>query len=175
MNLTNVIITLNLILYILQINFDRADLIFALNRYFYEAKLFWQPLTSMFMHGGLTHLAMNMVVLFQVGVMIERIKGAKYLFLLYIFGGILTSLGSFLFMYLLDLNHVLVGASGAISVLFGWLAYVDSYNRKGLIVAILLISFGPLFLGVNIAWYAHLIGFCLGFCIPKLEELFKNN
>jgi len=64
----------------------------------------------------------------------------------------------------------LVGASGAISVLFGWIAYVDRFNRKGIFVAILLISFAPLLLGINIAWYAHLIGFGVGFCIAFFDK-----
>lgn len=162
MNLTLIIIFVNVIAYFFQINFERADLFFALNRYFYEAGLFWQPLSSMFMHGSLTHLGMNMVVLYQFGTLLERIKGKKYLFFIYFAGGVLTSLLSFIFMYYLNLNHVLVGASGAICVLIGWLAYVDSYNRKGLVVAILVISFAPLLLGVNIAWYAHIFGFLIG-------------
>jgi membrane associated rhomboid family serine protease len=170
MTLTNIIIILNIIGYILQNSFERADLIFGLNRYFYEAGLIWQPFTSMFMHGGLTHLAMNMVVLYQFGTLLENTKGSRYLFILYFLGGLLTSIGSFAFMYLLGFNHVLVGASGAISVLFGWIAYVDSFNRKGIIVAILLISFVPLLAGINIAWYAHIIGFIIGWIIAKITK-----
>lgn len=165
MNFTLLIIILNIIGYILQINFDRAELIFALNRYFWEAQLFWQPLTSMFMHGSLTHLAMNMVVLYQFGSIIESSFGKKQLFFLFIVGGIVTSIGSFLFMYPLGFNHVLVGASGALSVLVGYIAHRDTFNRKGLIVAILLISFLPLLMGINIAWYAHIIGFIIGWFI----------
>ena len=56
----------------------------------------------------------------------------------------------------------LVGASGAISVLLGWFALKDTYQRKGIIVWVLLISFAPLLLGMPIAWYSHLIGFALG-------------
>ncbi|DAB34148.1 MAG TPA: rhomboid family intramembrane serine protease [Sulfurospirillum sp. UBA12182] len=170
MNVTKTLILVNIICYFLQNSFDRSDLFFALNRYFLEAGLFWQPLTSMFMHGSLTHLAMNMVVLYQFGGMLEYQKGSRYLFLLYLGGGILTSIFSFVFMYFFGLNHVLVGASGAISVLFGWIAYVDRFNRKGIFVAILLISFAPLLLGVNIAWYAHIIGFGVGFCIAFVNK-----
>lgn len=168
MGLTQILIVLNVIAYIFQINFERSDLFFGLNRYFYEAGLLWQPLTSMFMHGSLTHLAMNMVVLYQFGTIVEQARGKKYLFFSYIGGGILTSILSFVFMYFLGLNHVLVGASGAICVLIGWLSYVDRYNRKGLIVAILLISFAPLLLGLNIAWYAHIFGFIIGWIIAQV-------
>ena len=160
--MTKIVIVLNIIGFLLQSQIERSDLFFGLNRYFLEAGLFWQPLSSMFMHGGLTHLAMNMVVLFQFGTLLETTRGSRFFLQLYLIGGILTSLLSFLFMYVLALNHVLVGASGAISVLIGWIAYKDPYNRKGLVIAIMLISFAPLLLGMNIAWYAHLIGFGLG-------------
>ena len=59
----------------------------------------------------------------------------------------------------------LVGASGAISVIMGWYALKDTYQRKGIIVWILLISFAPLLLGLPVAWYAHIIGFVIGWLI----------
>ena len=167
---TTVLIGLNIIGFFLQGLIERDDLFFGLNRYFLEAGLFWQPLTSMFMHGGLTHLAMNMVVLFQFGTLLENARGKGFFLSLYLIGGLLTSLFSFVFMYFLGLNHVLVGASGAISVLIGWIAYKDPFNRKGLIIAIMLISFAPLLLGMNIAWYAHLIGFGIGMLWGKIRR-----
>lgn len=166
---TSTLIILNGIGFFLQSLMERDDLFFGLNRYFIEAGLFWQPLTSMFMHGGLTHLAMNMVVLFQFGTLLENARGGGFFLRLYLLGGVLTSLLSFVFMYSLGLNHVLVGASGAISVLIGWIAYRDPMNRKGLIVAIVLISFAPLLMGMNIAWYAHLIGFGIGMAWGRMR------
>ena len=162
---TIIIIFLNIIAYLFQNMFDRSELFFGLNIYFLEAKLYWQPLSSMFMHGGLTHLAMNMVVLFQFGTLVEQVKGTRFFLMLYILGGITTSLLSFVFMFTLGLNHILVGASGALCVLIGWIAKKDKFNQKGLIVAVLLISFAPLLFGMNIAWYAHLIGFGLGWVV----------
>ncbi|MFV0481515.1 MAG: rhomboid family intramembrane serine protease [Campylobacteraceae bacterium] len=145
---------------------------FALSKYglninFIAYPAYWQPLTTMLTHGGLMHLGMNMVVLFQFGSIIEHFRGAKFTIFLYIVGGLLTSLVSFIYIYYFN-NHVnLVGASGAISVLLGWMAQKDPYNRKGLIVAILVISFAPLLLGVSVAWYAHLIGFGVGWLVAK--------
>ena len=37
----------------------------------------WQPLTSLFLHGGLLHLAMNMIALWSLGAMIELMMGQK--------------------------------------------------------------------------------------------------
>ncbi|MCR8712610.1 rhomboid family intramembrane serine protease, partial [Campylobacter sp. W0066.1] len=42
---------------------------------------------------------------------------------------------------------------------------------KGLIVAILLMSFVPIFMGVNIAWYAHIFGFICGYALGKFKVI----
>ncbi|MBN2964590.1 rhomboid family intramembrane serine protease [Sulfurospirillum sp. T05] len=162
MNSVLALIVANIACFLLQSFIPYSHAYFGLNRLFFDGLFLWQPFTSMFMHGGLTHLAMNMVVLFQFGTLLERTIGGRSFLALYLLGGILTSLLSFFFLYTLELNHVLVGASGAISVLIGWIARHDPYSRKGLVVALLLISFAPLLLGMNIAWYAHLFGFGVG-------------
>lgn len=38
---------------------------------------FWQPITHMFMHGGIMHLFFNMFALFSFGILLERMWGAK--------------------------------------------------------------------------------------------------
>ena len=57
----------------------------------------------------------------------------------------------------------LVGASGAICVLFGFMAYFMPMLRSGLFLGLLIMSFVPMLLGVQVAWYAHLFGFGVGF------------
>jgi membrane associated rhomboid family serine protease len=162
--ITPILILINIIVYF--ITQDPASSIkYGLNSYFLEG-LYWQPLTSMFLHANLSHLAMNMVVLFQFGYMLEKELNAhkRYLFI-YLAGGVITSLLTFAFMHYFHLEHNVVGASGAISVLFGWFAKKDPHLRGGLIVSILIISFIPLFMGVPVAWYGHLIGFGFGFLL----------
>lgn len=159
---TPVIIVLCVLGFLFQ-QFTKYDTVFfGLNRFFFEENFWWQPLSSMFMHGGLLHLGMNMAVLYQFGSLLENGLGVRRFLTLYLGGGVLTGILSIIFLYALGLNHVLVGASGAISVLIGLIARHDEYNRKGLIVAILVISFVPLLMGMNIAWYAHLFGFGVG-------------
>ena len=162
--ITPVLIALNVLIYFLTQD-PVSHVKYGLNAYFFEGA-WWQPLTSMFMHGSLTHLAMNMVVLFQFGYLLEKELDAhlKYL-LIYLAGGVVTSLLTIYFMYYFGLNHNVVGASGAISVLFGWFAKKDPHLRGGLIVSILIISFVPLLMGMPIAWYGHLIGFGLGWVL----------
>lgn len=58
--------------------------------YFFENPLFqfWQPLTSMFMHGGLMHLLFNMFALFMFGSTLEQFWGAKKFLFFYISCGL---------------------------------------------------------------------------------------
>jgi membrane associated rhomboid family serine protease len=137
-------------------------LIFGLNIYFLEAGLWYQLFSTMFVHGGIFHILMNMVVLYQFGNIIERAIGKIRYLLLYLVGGLLTSIGSFGYMYFTGDWANLVGASGAISVLLGFVALRDRYNRKGIILWIALISLAPLLIGLPVAWYAHFIGFGIG-------------
>lgn len=166
---TLTLIALNAIAYFLALQVEHSELIFGLNSLFTSEKFYWQPLSSMFMHGNLTHLVMNMIVLFQFGSVLERSRGATLFTLLYLIGGILTSLLTFVFMEVLHFDHVVVGASGALCVIIGYLAYIDTTIRKGLLVSVLVISFAPLLLGIPIAWYAHLIGFGVGYLYGKLR------
>ncbi|MDR1285253.1 MAG: rhomboid family intramembrane serine protease [Campylobacteraceae bacterium] len=162
-------ICINAIVFLLQM-LSNGDMpfIFGLNTLFFEGFL-WQPLSMMFIHGGLLHLAMNMAVLFQFGTLIEHARGKWFFILLYYAGGIVTSLLTLAYIYIFTNHHInVIGASGAICVLIGWIAQKDSFNRQGLIVAVLLISFLPLLAGINIAWHAHLIGFGVGWLIGKL-------
>ena len=119
----------------------------------------------MFVHGGIAHILMNMFVLYQFGNMIEQYLGKFKYLLLYFIGGILTSIGSLAYMYFTGDWVNLVGASGAISVLLGWFALKDRYQRKGIIIWVALMSFAPLLLGLPVAWYAHIIGFVIGWLI----------
>ena len=48
---------------------------------------------------------------------------------------------------------------------------MDASSRKGLIIAILLMSFAPVAMGINVAWYAHIIGFALGYFGVKFKVI----
>lgn len=53
---------------------------------------FWQPLTSMFMHGGIGHIAFNMFALWIFGSALERIWGARKFLTFYLLTGIGSAL-----------------------------------------------------------------------------------
>jgi rhomboid protease GluP len=78
----------------------------------------WRPFSCMFVHGGIVHLAMNMLVLASIGPFMERLLGNAGFFVVYVFAGLAGSL--------LSLAHapqiVSMGASGAIFGLYGALA-----------------------------------------------------
>jgi membrane associated rhomboid family serine protease len=164
-SVTNIIIFVTVIVYILQHLIPNGSILLGLNIYFLKYEFYWQPLTAIFTHGGIMHILMNMFILFQFGNLIEQIFGIKKFLFIYLIGGILTSLFSFYFIVKMGMMVNLVGASGAICVILGFIALKDTYQRSGMIVWVLLMSFLPLLLGMPIAWYAHLIGFAFGWMI----------
>lgn len=169
---TNILIIITVLTYIIQINIPKGGLLFGLNLYFLIYDFWWQPLSTMFAHGGIAHLGMNMFVLWQFGNLIEKARGKKRFIILYLFTGILTSLLSFLYIFYIDIQVNLVGASGAICAILGYIAYFDKYQRNGIITWILLISVAPLLIGLPIAWYAHFIGLFVGFVYAIIEKRF---
>ena len=167
---TNILIFITVVMYIIQINTPQGGLLFGLNLYFLIYDFWWQPLSSMFAHGGIAHLGMNMFVLWQFGNLIERGRGKKEIVLLYLISGIATSLLSFAYIFYLDNSVNLVGASGAICALLGYAAYYDKAQRSGITTWVLLISVAPLLIGLPIAWYAHFIGLAIGFIYALIRR-----
>lgn len=78
----------------------------------------WRLLTAMFLHGGMTHLLMNMFALYIVGRGAEMYFDTKSYLSIYFFSGIIGGLVS-LYMHPVSVG---VGASGAIFGVFGALA-----------------------------------------------------
>src|SRR5574344_507032 len=170
---TNILIFVTVLAYIFQINIKSGSILMGLNLYFLVGGFYWQPLSSIFSHGGIAHLGMNMFVLWQFGNMLERFIGAKRFITLYLVTGILTSLLSFLYIFYVDVGVNLVGASGAICAILGFYAYFVKEERKGIVTWILLISVAPLLIGLPIAWYAHVIGLIVGFIYAIIFKALK--
>ena len=74
LTITNIIIAITIFMYIVQISIDYGTIRMGLNGYFLEG-LWYQPLSTMFAHGGIGHLLMNMFVLYQFGNLIEEYRG----------------------------------------------------------------------------------------------------
>jgi membrane associated rhomboid family serine protease len=134
------------------------------------------PFTHLFLHGGWLHIAVNVGMLMAFGSPLERAIGVKRFLLIYILSGLGGALTHWAFQP--QSIYPLVGASGAISGLFGGVLMVmqrqglmgdpSRYSRLALFIAVwvgITIFFG--FAGMpgaegNIAWTAHVGGFVIG-------------
>ena len=85
----------------------------------------WRIVTSMFLHIGLLHLMMNMVAIYYLGIIVERIYGSLRFLFIYFLAGIGGGLASF------GLNEqIAAGASGALFGLFGALLFFGVIYKK---------------------------------------------
>lgn len=73
--------------------------------------------SSALIHGGWLHLGINMLMLLFAGSMVERIIGGSGLVFAYVIGALVAALAQFLFDPASPIP--MIGASGAISALFG--------------------------------------------------------
>lgn len=134
----------------------------------------WTFLTSMFMHGGFFHLFVNMLSLFFIGGLIEKLLGRKRYIWFYILSGLFAG-GLFILTELVDPSLPAVGASGALFGLVGLLMILTpnlrvyamfipipikmKYAAPGLLIVLWLIS---LVGKISIGNFAHLGGFVVG-------------
>lgn len=86
----------------------------------------WRLLTAMFLHGGMTHLLMNMFSLYIVGRGVELYFDAKSYVVIYLFSGLIGGLVS-LYVHPASVG---VGASGAIFGIFGAMAGFFVAHRR---------------------------------------------
>lgn len=127
----------------------------------------YRLVTAMFLHGGLIHIGFNMMVLLDIGPVVEELYGsARYLFI-YILTGVAGFALSMFF-------HPAVGASGALMGLIGILIAVSGKRgsiearalRSRLIswaISVFLLGF---FIGADNV--AHFGGLATGFALGKI-------
>ena len=146
-------------------------------------------ITSMFMHGGIAHLAGNMLYLFVFGDNLEDRLGHLRYFFFYILCGIIASLTHVISVFILDENHLIpsLGASGAISGAMGGYLLLFPHRRVTVFFIftfihvpafialgfwiLLQIANGTGYLGGSeasgIAYTAHIGGFIAGLVLIK--------
>lgn len=100
------IFVLGLILEALGVQFYQT---FAL--YPQEGFMFHQLITHQFLHGGIFHLAFNMLALISIGPRVEDYFGRKRFIIFYLLCGLGAA---FLHMFMINSSTPMVGASGAI-------------------------------------------------------------
>ena len=139
----------------------------------------FSPITHMFIHGGWTHLAINIGTLMAFGAGLEKKIGGRKLLLLYFVTGFCGVLIHLLFYP--TTNAPLIGASGAISGLFGGIlilmqseGLMGQGSRKLLFFSVIWIGISIFFgfFGIPgtknpIAWTAHVGGFIGGLLLYK--------
>ncbi len=152
-----------------------------------QGKYFWTFLTSMFMHGGFFHLFSNMLSLFFIGGLIEKILGAKRYLYFYLISGLIAGLFFVLisrFFFPADLSTYAVGASGALFGVAGLMMVLTpnlplyimfipipikaKYAIPGLLAVLWLISIaGNIPIGNTAHLGGLLIGLIYGFYLKK--------
>ncbi|WP_072905278.1 rhomboid family intramembrane serine protease [Malonomonas rubra] len=85
----------------------------------------WRCISYAYMHGGIIHLGFNMVVLYQIGPLIESEVGWQRFFVIYTITAIFATLAGLI----IHPRVVVVGASGALFGIFGFA--VSYYHRVG--------------------------------------------
>ena len=128
---------------------------------------YYQIFTSLFVHADIMHIVGNMLFLLIFGLRGEEMFSLPEFFSIYFLGGLT---GNLLSLFLLPVETISVGASGAIFSMFGAsVIYARRSFSQSIIGALvyafflLLISSGP---GVNV--FAHIGGLLAGLLIGYL-------
>jgi membrane associated rhomboid family serine protease len=151
-----------------------------------ERRWLWQPVTYMFLHEGIFHILFNMLVIWMLGVELERMWGTKFFVRYYAITGVGAALTTIL-VGLLPFSvtaptyyAVTIGASGALYGLL--LAYAMYFPDRPILIFLLfpvpakyvVIIFGAIeFLsatsggGPKVAHAAHLGGLIFGYLYLK--------
>ncbi|MBU4304978.1 MAG: rhomboid family intramembrane serine protease [Candidatus Omnitrophica bacterium] len=184
-NAVRILIAINIVVFIL-CNFLPCFpwfFIFGLVPSFLFTKwMLWQPVTYLFLHGGLWHLVINMLMLWMFGMPLEEMWGSRRFLAYYFFTGIGAGIFSVLFAY--NSQIPVVGASGAI---FGLLVAFSVISPESIILLFFIfpmkmkhavVVLGGINLlgalssgGSGIAYTAHLGGGLLGYLYLKNEQL----
>jgi membrane associated rhomboid family serine protease len=138
-----------------------------------------RALASLFLHGDLTHLLVNMAFLLAFGTAVERRLGAARYVAFYLATGLAALSGAMALYWFAGESLLVLGASGAISGLFGAASrfyfaqarFAAGPLRRGPSGAALAVSFNLAFglWGFDpmggyraIAWEVHIAGFAAG-------------
>lgn len=147
----------------------------------------WQIITHMFMHGGIMHIAFNMLTLASFGPLLERFLGEKKYIMLYFLSGLGAFALNSLWIYYETIstghfeNVAMLGASGAI---FGVVAaFTALYPNAEMMIMFIpfpikakillpIVIIGSLYLGINniggVAHFAHIGGAIVGYILIKI-------
>lgn len=151
-------------------------------RYTLDPGLQWQdlagPVTHQFLHGGLAHIFMNMIMLAAFGAGVERVIGGTKLVILFLICGVAGALAHFVIFP--ESVSPVIGASGSISGLFGAALRVMARQSRQRGQTMRLLPIAAIWIGISlvvgftglpgtgeaqIAWAAHIGGFITGLAL----------
>jgi membrane associated rhomboid family serine protease len=136
---------------------------------------YWRLFSSMFLHAGILHIALNMYALYLFGPVVEDALGRAKFTLIYFVSGFVAAATSYAFGPTIELG---VGASGAIVGVFGafvaynWRRRHSPLAQANLRLAATLILLNAI-LNVSMSsldWHAHLGGLIAGFAAGWVAE-----
>ncbi|RZK56724.1 MAG: rhomboid family intramembrane serine protease, partial [Hymenobacter sp.] len=132
----------------------------------------WRLVTSLFVHGGATHLLLNMFSLWLLGLMLEQRVGAWRLLAVYLASGVAASLAT-VWYHASGINST--GASGAIFGLYGFMLVLllskkivlDKSDRRAMLGLVVYLVLSNLISGLNgnIDNIAHVGGLLMGLLV----------
>lgn len=137
-----------------------------------EGHQYWRLLTAIFVHLGIMHLVMNMLMLVVLGPIAERVMGKAWFLALYLGSGIGGNIASVLF----NTNTISAGASTA---LFGLLAVflviaMQTHNQSQVkelwksYGAVLILNILYSFIGAGVDVWGHIGGAVFGVLIALI-------
>ncbi len=134
-----VLLILNVGLFLVQLFVDRQaegsfTLLFGLGADVARTGFIWQFVTYMFLHGGVFHLFINMLILFFLGPEVERTVGTRHFLGLYFISGIIGGLGWFA----ISDHGLCIGASAAIFGVLGAFATLFPHREITLLLFLVL-------------------------------------
>lgn len=175
------LLALNVGVYFLQVvvfGAARVFAVFALDPSRFPG-MWWTPVTYMFLHAWLAHLAFNMFTLWMFGPRLEQLWGTRTFARFFLWCG----LGGAVFHLIFSPNASVVGASGAISgvlvayalrwpdeevFLFGVIPMKSRWLIAAMIGMNIIFALTP---GSSIGWSAHLGGMAFGWLFLKISSL----
>lgn len=125
----------------------------------------WRLVTPIFMHGGIMHLAFNMLWVYQLGGMIEKNEGSRYLALFSLITAVMVNTAQYLVS-----GPLFVGMSGVVYAMLGYIWAMERYQAGSAYaiaqetVVIMLIWMGVCLVGLipGVANTQHVGGFIIG-------------
>ena len=140
---------------------------------------YYRLLSSMFLHFSITHLVYNMICLYSMGDMLERLAGSGRFAVIYLAGGLAGNLASVLWESHTGVYAVSAGASGAVFAVIGALLYLavrpgsrfnPAFTKRLAVVTVLMIAQGFIESGTDNA--AHIGGVAAGFVLCAVLTVF---